>query len=406
MMRYWKIISITIISIFAIGAFYIQSALAEKNSFPDYTITTKSGDEEAVKRLMLQGTYYGEGEQGQGVTIQKNEVAYSNNNSLLELINPNYIDPKIKRLQKEYRSFMRGKENNIAPFYENEKLLVYADVDLGSMINDSDFTFDIEVLEKESDETEAFELDVPEKNKYAYIYVEAVQMAEGELKVITRQSVKRLNQNEFHVYRFDVSTQKLISDDLIASYQEENDIGWSYTDLISSSNTSGEENKYIAFVKTILEDVQGEDGEVYSEEVAKELVTYNLESKQMKSTELPDEINGESHNAVLIGTMIYFGQESEAGGELIAYNIESEEIDSSQTIDQLLKGENNGLLMKVHEGKMYVANYFSDRKTPGGIAIIELDTGEKLYEGFVNVENPKTVPPGYELILNEIMVQE
>lgn len=405
MMRYWKIISITIISILAIGAFYIQSALAE-NNFLDFTFTIKSGDEEAVENLMLQGSYYGEGEQGQNVTIQTTGTTYSNNNSLLDSINPYYIDPKIKRLQKEYRSFMRGKENNIAPFYEDEKLLVYADVDWGSMINDQDFTFDIEVLEKESGETEAFELEVPEKNKYDYIYVENVQMADGELKVITRQSVKRKNQNEFHVYRFDVSAQKLISDDLITSYQDETDTGWSYTDLISSSNISGEENKYITFVKTILEDVQGEGGEIYSEEVAKELVTYNLETKQMKSTELPDEINGESHNAVLIGKMVYFGQDSEAGGELIAYNIESEEIDSNQTIDLLSKEQEDfGLLMKIHEGKMYIANLFIDRDTNGKIAVIELDTGEILYEGFVNVENSKTAPSGYELFLNEIKIQ-
>lgn len=108
----------------------------------------------------------------------------------------------------------------------------------------------------------------------------------------------------------------------------------------------------------------------------------------------------------MIGTIIYFSQQSESGAELIAYNIESGEIDSSQTIDLLSKEQSDyGLLMKIHEGKLYVANYYSDRDTNGEIAVIELDTGEIVYEGIINVKNPKAASPGYELFLNEIKVQ-
>ena len=72
----------------------------------------------------------------------------------------------------------------------------------------TDLTFDIEVLNKKSEEMTSIQLDVPESENYAWMQVVDVQVIDDELKVITR-GFRTKSENELQVYTFDMNEQKL-----------------------------------------------------------------------------------------------------------------------------------------------------------------------------------------------------
>ncbi len=117
-----------------------------------------------------------------------------------------------------------------------------------------DLTFDIEVLNKKSEEISSIQLDVPESENYAWMHVEDVQIIEDELKVITR-GFRTNSEYELRVYTFDMNEQKLITDNMIATTPAlEN--GWSDLRIIND-NYSIQRNNYLLIKIEAFEDDMG-----------------------------------------------------------------------------------------------------------------------------------------------------
>src|SRR5690625_7646670 len=84
-----------------------------------------------------------------------------------------------------------------------------------------DFTFNISVLDKKENETNSFKLDVPNSNNLDDIYVEEVQMVNGELKVVTVSALAGDPNEELHVYRFDPAAEQLIDDEAVQTIPQQ-----------------------------------------------------------------------------------------------------------------------------------------------------------------------------------------
>ena len=70
-------------------------------------------------------------------------------------------------LVKQHRNFMRGKDLTPTNFFEDENLLAYASINAKNHVQPmKDLTFDIEVLNKKSEEITSIQLDVPESENY------------------------------------------------------------------------------------------------------------------------------------------------------------------------------------------------------------------------------------------------
>ena len=82
---------------------------------------------------------------------------------------------------------MRGKDLMPTYFYEDENLLAYAIIKAENNVHPMmDLTFDIELINKKSEEMTSIQLDVPKSENYGWMQVEDVQVIDGELKVITQ----------------------------------------------------------------------------------------------------------------------------------------------------------------------------------------------------------------------------
>ncbi|MGB2993820.1 MAG: hypothetical protein WBB47_14400, partial [Paenisporosarcina sp.] len=128
MKKYWKFTSIIAVIVLSIGTFYVNSAMSA-TQYPEFVINKKSGNAEEIKSLVLEGGYH----EGSSMNYTNNHLEitsdgseYRNGSSLLDLVIGRPA-PMIQELQDEYRNFMRGKEN-LDSFFENNKLLAYADV--------------------------------------------------------------------------------------------------------------------------------------------------------------------------------------------------------------------------------------------------------------------------------------
>ena len=168
MKRYWKLMILSFITVIVIGTFYISAGWAEKT---DLTIEFEkvNGNEEELKDL----TFYGEylvGNMYQSLQFTTEETINRNDISFIEQLSPEYNAPIFKELIKNHKRFMRGKEISPSYYYEDENVLVYASFkgDFDPSPN-RDVDFDIEVLDKKTEETISFKSDVPFLEKYQLV---------------------------------------------------------------------------------------------------------------------------------------------------------------------------------------------------------------------------------------------
>ena len=185
MKRYWKLVILSIITVIVIGTFYISAGSAEKT---DLTIEFEkvSGNEEELKDLIFYGEYL-VGNMYQSLQITTEETIRRNDISFIDQLSPQYDAPIFQKLIKNHKRFMRGKRLSPSSYYEDEHVLVYAnfkgDFDRGPNRN---VDFEIEILDKKTNESISFSADVPFLEKYEWLNIEEVQVVHDELKLVVQ----------------------------------------------------------------------------------------------------------------------------------------------------------------------------------------------------------------------------
>ncbi|MFZ0443729.1 MAG: hypothetical protein WAM95_03565, partial [Bacillus sp. (in: firmicutes)] len=255
MKRYWKIISVCLITLIVIGTFYIQSSFAT-NGHLKIEFEKVNGNEDEVKNLLLYGDYsedpHHQYQLYTPLQISSEETINQSNVPFLRQLERISFSSIFGDLVKQHRNFMRGKDLMPTNFFEDENLLAHVSVNAkGNVHPMKDLTFDIEVLNKKSEEVTAIRLDVPEREKYSWMHVEDVQIIEGELKVITLGS-RRNSGDELRVYTFDMNEQKLVTDNTITSTTAV-DNGWTDLRIINDYSTI-QQNKYLLIKIETFED--------------------------------------------------------------------------------------------------------------------------------------------------------
>lgn len=396
MKRYWKMILTLLVTILVIGIFYIQSSLASKDGLT-FEIKTISGNEAELKNISIHGAFRID-EQHQNFEITSEKAIYFNNQSFIQWWATAGVDPILEKLVDNHRGFMRGKERVANNFFEDNKLVAYANI-RQELFNDTqtpDFTFEIEVLNKKSEETISIELDVPEKEKYSWVHVGEVKANEGELNVITR--VSRIDgEEELRVYTFNLEKQKLVNDSMIISAQK-GESGW--TDIIIINDTySIQPQKYFAIRLEAVEEGYRAVGE---EMVNNEFLIYNIATKQSKKITVPNEKLRFNDSATIVNSTIYWKFVSEYGLEVSRYDIEKDQWGESLKFEPQQVGDNGGSpFVKLMNGKIYVISS-SEKSNP--ILIGDLKTGRTLYKGEIEVNTAENeTKKDYELYIDDIV---
>ncbi|MBT2698832.1 hypothetical protein J7E79_15645 [Bacillus sp. ISL-40] len=398
MKRYWKIISLCIVTVMVIGTFYIQSSLAA-NENAKIEFEKVSGKEDEVKNLIFYGDYV-VGNLNQSLQITSKETINLTNQSLIQELTKNNTVPVLKKLIDQYRTFMRGKEFTPNNFYEDENLVVYASIKAKDSRHSS---FDINLLNKKSEETTSIQLAVPKRENYGWMEVVDVQVIDGNLKVITR-GFRTEGGNDLNVYTINIDEQKLVNDEIIHSASSVEN-GWSDIIIINDYNSIQSE-KYLLFKTEAYEDKQvqaeGEmelDGE--PKLVANEVMVYDIENNKSKKLVVPDEIRGTIGDfSAIFHSTIFIPSQSESGFEVNKYDIEKEKWGKKLTFDLLHNKEDEGApYIKLMNGKIYIIHSTNNGHT---IFIRDLKTGKSLYEGELKVKNTREGQNDFLFQISEI----
>ncbi|TKC19033.1 hypothetical protein [Robertmurraya kyonggiensis] len=380
MKRYWKILLLSIITLVVIGSFYIQASLAAKNTV-QLKLEKRSGNEEELKGLSIHGDY-GSGNLTQSFVHEADgETRILSGLSLIEEFTTSYTVPVIDKLIEEHRSFMRGKDLSPNYFFENESLVVYAGVKRDYKYNSIDFSFDIDVLDKKSNEVKSIPLDLSDTETYGWYDVIDVGVVDGQLKLITRSSLV-IGGEEVNVYTFDIEKEKLLgTEKLISTITKDN--SWTELSIISNSS-SIEQEKYILFTTEILKDIE-KDGNYVQEATGHEVQVYNIETNQLKKIDVRDELFNSIYWSTIVDSKLYISTPMEKGIEVIQYDIETDKWGEKSIID-LPKYKNGyeSIYTTLMNGKIY-ASYLTDDGHE--LYIGDLRTGKSLYEGKIKVSN-------------------
>lgn len=391
MKRYWKIISICLVTLIVIGTFYIQSSLATNEHFK-IEFEKVNGNEDELQNIVLYGDYLGDHPyQFQPLQITSEETINPTNLTFSQKLSRLGVPIYLEELVEKHRNFMRSKDLSPNHFFEDENLVAYAHM--------KDFSFEIEVLTKNTDEITSIRLDVPEKENYGWMHVEDVQVIDGELKVITRASrIGGSVRNELRVYIFDMKEQKLVSDDTIASTPT---VENGYSDLrIINDNYSIQRQKYL-----LIKIEAFEDEKIYSNGepnlVANEFIVYDIETNQSKKVVASDEKRGSiGGSSAIYNSTLFIPSQTANGIEVNEYDIESDKWGKKLAFDLVdTKDDEEAPYIKLMNGKINIIHATTNGHT---IFIGDLKTGESLYEGKLKVKNQGEVQKNYRLYFHGI----
>ena len=406
MKRYWKLLAIALITVLVIGTFYIQKSIAS-NSYPQFVIKKVSGNENEVKNVTLQGDYSLNGYMLDDFQLTERGTNYASDRSFIERQAGWNLPSEIKRLQKEYRNFMRGKQEEVNLFYEDQSFLAYAIIPWNYSIQiNGEILFHIEIYDKKSGKVTKINEVLPQNQKYDFASIYDVQIFNGKLKVVANITLngEEMNTTEIHLYTFDLNTQSLIGDDIIQAMerQKSDDINTNIYVLVNDENIN--QQKYVLFEKQTFKEIPYKDG-FTPEVISRELMLYNLETNKQEKITLPKELLGLSiEGATLSDSTIYFYNLSESKLETIPYQIESNKIGTKQSFD-ITTDEHSAPIMEIKNNRLFILHPFKDHDTNGTIKITDVDTGKVLYEGTIDAKNANKLKKGYRLDFYSLEVE-
>ncbi|QBP42205.1 hypothetical protein [Paenisporosarcina antarctica] len=406
MRKYWKSTAIITVIVLSIGAFYVNSAMSA-TQYPAFVIKKQSGNVEEIKSLVLEGGYYEGNSLNYTYThlkINSDGSEYREGSSLIEQL-IGQPSPFIKEMQETYRDFMRGKGQNIDSFFENDQFLAYADVKYKFNVSESsDFKFAISIFDKDNGNTASYNIKVPDSSVVDHIFVEDVQMVDNELKMITSNTIRENDKyyNDKHIYTINVSNGKIISNEVIFSIPDSQEELQSDAQLIQTDPKQA--NEHLVFLKTESKFIPQEESDRI-DVLSKKLVSYNLKTKEINTIELSENLK-DKQVSFFDGSTIYFTEFSEQKLVVTPLSIENNQAGSEFTI-QLSNASSNEEppIIIVKGSKLYAINQILNLKTKASVAVVNVKTGETLYEGEVVRKNTPESMEEFELFIYQMSVK-
>ncbi|QGQ98949.1 hypothetical protein EHS13_30760 [Paenibacillus psychroresistens] len=375
MKRYWKIVVLVPFILLCIGTYYINST---RINYPDYYLKLHAGDEKEAAGVTL--------EANQSLTISTLGSKYGSNSSYWSQLTSRYAKiPEIENLKKQYRQFMRGK-NDSGAFYDDDKVLCYVETD--SETRDS-YNFKISVYDKKQKRNEYFKIGIP-RNEYKSIRVVDVQIVGRTLNLITNNAtiITNVAHSEFHHYKIDLDKKNIASEQNIAS----SDI--SKTDdpvemgIYYESKTATKPNRFTVF--SINHTKQQVERKVASGTIVsnrQELAYYDMQSGKLIPIEVKA-INDLSEMSISYSQskLMLTSQTDSNEVRVILYSLADDKIEIDTTIDtngSLNKNERINFVVNAKDRLYMTGNMVHGTENNFTVLIADMKTGHILYEGYV-----------------------
>ncbi|WP_285399866.1 hypothetical protein [Lysinibacillus sp. fls2-241-R2A-57] len=389
MKKYWKTILISLIILTTIGSYYIQQAMAKGVSFK---IETTGGNTGEIDNLILQASYQS-GDIFRGLRISKDSSTNQSGSFIGELMGRNNPLMFQKYIQ-EHRKFMRGKEANPGQYFEDEDRLIYITFQsngrkkgLGNL-----FTLQIDTLDKNTNDSSSFEINMPDQVRYDWINEQDVYVENGKIKILATSYLN--GEEELHIYTVDENKKELEHDSILAKLESE-EIGQASIRIFNENNKVQNENYFLYMVEKYnqLEDSKPET-------ISSKMYLYNNRNNEVKEWTIPAELKPHTKSLVLHGTDIFIPVYSTNGLELNRYNIEKKQWEEPLNFKYpSIANDKEEPSLQITDGKLYLVNRVSD----GHLFLIgDLRTGELLYEGKIIIENKENRDADYSLFIEQV----
>jgi len=388
MKKYWKTILISLIIVTTIGSYYIQQAMAAKKDV-SFKIETINGDKGEIDKLILQASYQS-GDIYRWLHISKdgstNQISRSIIRDLVEAHDPLIFQKYIQ----EYRNFMRGKELNPGQYFEDEDRLIYTTLQSNGLGNF--FTLQIDALDKNTNDSSSFEINMPDQVRYDWIDVRDVYVENGKIKILATSYLN--GEEELHIYTVDENKKELEHDSILVKLGSE-EIGRASIDIFNDYNKVQNENYFLYMVERYK---YLEDGE--REIISSPMYLYNYLNNEVKEWTIPAELKPHVKSVILHGTDIFIPVRSTNGLVLNRYNIEKKQWEEPINFKYpSIANDKEKPSLQITDGKLYLV----DRVSDGHLFLIgDLRTGETLYEGKIIIENKEKLDADYSLYIGQI----
>ncbi|PGS52009.1 hypothetical protein [Bacillus sp. AFS041924] len=405
MKRYRNLAIIAVVTTISIGTFFTKVAISE-SKLPKFYLKTENGDSKYVKDLVINAGY-GQDDGNRGLSITTDGSEYKNSNSIFSELNTDYYDlKKLNDLQKEERNFMRGKNSSSSQFYIDKDFAWHVNVNGGRIDGsyadkNNHFKMNIDGLDLQNKDRYTFKLDIPEEEKYSYIFVDDVQLIGKELVVTTSQNKTNFDkntnsgvydeQNEHVVYRINVNQKKIVDHTVInkSTNAQKNHTHTEFQNIMQASDPTVP-SKYSIYKKEILKDTVQENGETTSDVISSELILFNLETGKEEALNLSNAQKEQIKQSIEILDIdeLYFLTNKDKGITVLKYNLSSKKVDGQSVLTQMENLDNTSY--KVLNGKLYA---LTSNENPEDInkkfIIADLTSGQIVYEGKIEVKNAK-----------------
>ncbi|MGE7945608.1 hypothetical protein [Lysinibacillus sp. NPDC093688] len=384
MKKYWKTILISLIIVTTIGTYYIQQAMAKDVSFK---IETISGNKGEIENLILHASYQSDNI-FRRFDISKDGSTNQSGSFIGEVIGRNNPVMFQKYIQ-EHRKFMRGKQFNPGQYFEDEDRLIYTFFSNKEGRGDS-FTLQIDILDKNTNESSSFEINMPDQVRYDWINERDVYVENGKIKIIATSNLN--NEEELHLYTVDENKKELEQDSIIVESDEVSRVN---IDIFNDYNKIQNENYFLYMVEKYK---YLEDGE--REIISSSMYLYNYLNNEVKEWTIPAELKSYKNSIILQGTDIFIPVRSTNGLVLNRYNIEKNQWEEPISFKYpSIANAKEKPSIQITDGKLYLV----DRVSDGHLFLIgDLRTGESLYEGKIIIENKEKLDADYSLYIEQI----
>lgn len=369
--RYSFTLLFSVVSIFSIFIFYTHVNASVKE-FEKVKIETVSGDEEEGEQLKI-NRYLRYNNSEYHININTRELKINPVTFWDQVSGNPYLpleDIEIKKLQDQYKSFMRGKYF-ISSLYEDNSFLISADLD--SLRNEPTIdSLTIEIFNKANKTTSDFSLSIPEEYiQYEDVRVEDVQLLDQQLSIIMRMS----NDEKIELIQatINVHQQKLMDAKALYSVNKDKKGVMSVSSIVNDYYQHlyyrhlGNHNRFLPFTTVVDE----------------KSFDYVIDIRAGEVFQLPEKLMANA-TVLIEGNEIYVIDQ--LVGALYKYDVAT----SSSYL--LIEHEiiNEMTLFGIKDSKLYFLNYRGsedeqDVITIVDVSILDINKGEEVYRGKIDV---------------------
>jgi len=388
MKKYWKTILMSLIIVTTIGSYYIQQAMASKNDI-SFKIETTRGNKGEIDNLILQASYQSD-DTYHRLNISKEGSTNQKSGSFVGELIGQYKPLMIQKYIQEHRKFMRGKEINPGQYFEDEDRLIYTyfrSKGLGNL-----FTLQIDTLDKHTNDSSSFEINMPDQVRYDWITERDVYVENGKIKIIATSYLN--GDEELHLYTVDKNKKELEHDSILAKLQLEERTKV-IIQVFNDYNKVQNEN-YILYMVEKYKYLENGEREI----ISNPMYLYNYLNNEVKEWTIPAELKSYMNSIILQGTDIFIPVRSTNGLVVNRYNIEKKQWEEPINFKYpSIANAKEEPSLQITDGKLYLV----DRVSDGHLFLIgDLRTGESLYEGKIIIENKEKLDADYSLYIEQI----